>query len=197
MMSCLKEQFSKFALIVFAIVSVFFCAVTSHAQDASVVDGEAAFFEEPVEGTTEASPAQNAVRDIKPNDIPSLLFTFWEHTALQDARRARGVARAPTKAEVSREMNRKSDGVLMAKPPPEEREIKLGGIVYISENDWTLWLNGKRVTPDAIPEEIIELRVYNEFIEVKWFDVYTNQIFPIRLRPHQRFNIDMRIFLPG
>jgi hypothetical protein len=32
---------------------------------------------------------------------------------------------------------------------------------------------------------------------MKWFDEYTNQVFPIRLRPHQRFNIDARMFLPG
>jgi hypothetical protein len=83
------------------------------------------------------------------------------------------------------------------KPPPEEREITLGGIVYVDGDDWTIWLNGKRVNPKAIPKEVIDLKVYKEYVEMKWFDDYTNQIFPLRMRTHQRFNLDARIFLPG
>ena len=79
----------------------------------------------------------------------------------------------------------------------EKREIILGGILYVSDDDWTIWLNGKRVTPKALPKEVIDLKVYDAHIEVKWFDDWTNQIFPIRLKTHQRFNIDTRIFLPG
>ncbi|MCB1563732.1 MAG: hypothetical protein KDJ75_09175 [Alphaproteobacteria bacterium] len=131
----------------------------------------------------------------KAADYPSLLFTYWEHTAIQDARRSVGTNRAPTEAELTRDLKTMEEAKV--KPPPEKRDIRLGGIVYHSSDDWTIWLNGERVTPKALPEEIIDLRVFNEYIEVKWFDEYTNQIFPIRLRAHQRFNIDTRIFLPG
>lgn len=131
----------------------------------------------------------------RPADYPSLLFTYWEHTAVQDARRSVGTNRAPTEAELTRDLKTMEEAKV--KPPPEKRDIRLGGIVYHSGQDWTIWLNGERVTPNALPEEIIDLRVFSEYIEVKWFDEYTNQIFPIRLRAHQRFNIDTRIFLPG
>lgn len=139
----------------------------------------------------------NEPEDVNPSEIPSLLFTYWEQTAIRDARRSRGLVRKPTSEELQRDLNKKPEGLPRIKPPPEERDIALGGIVYVSRNDWTIWLNGKRITPEALPEEVIDLSVYNEYIELKWFDYYSNQIFPIRLRPHQRFNIDTRIFLPG
>lgn len=133
---------------------------------------------------------------INPAEMPSLLFTYWEHTALKDARRYRGSRKAPTAQELARDL-RTNDLEPPPRPPPEERDISLGGIVFVAHNDWTIWLNGKRITPNAIPEEVLDLKVYDEYIEVRWFDDYTNQIFPIRLRPHQRFNIDTRMFLPG
>ncbi len=132
---------------------------------------------------------------INPNRIPSLMFTFWEYSAIQDARSSVGSVRAPTDAELARDLNKAQREKV--KPPPDEREIRLGGIVYVRGDDWTIWLNEQRVTPNAIPPEVLDLQVFKEYIEVKWFDDYTNQIFPIRLRAHQKFNIDSRIFLPG
>lgn len=138
-------------------------------------------------------------KDIDPKDFHSILFTQWEHVALEDARHAQGVQRAPTQAELERNLRRLGveEERKKIKPPPEQRNITLGGIAYTSKDDWTIWLNGQRVTPKALPGEILDLKVYNEYVEFKWFDDFTNQIFPIRLRPHQRFNIDARIFLPG
>lgn len=156
----------------------------------------------PVEGTdgaaattTAAAPVAGKDGGVSPNDIPSLLFTFWEHTAIVDAKRYRGLVRPPDDEELTRALQgRTKDG---PPPTPEERDIRLGGIVFVNSSDWTIWLNGKRVTPKAVPHQAMDLKVYDEYIEMKWFDDYTNQIFPIRLRPHQRFNIDTRIFLPG
>lgn len=132
---------------------------------------------------------------INPNDIPSVLFTYWEHTAITDAKRA--VGQGETREVSQEEWQNIKDEPLGVKPPPEERDITLGGIVFVTREDWTIWLNGKRVTPKAIPREVTDLKVYKEYIEMRWYDDYTNQIFPLRLRPHQRFNIDTRIFLPG
>lgn len=126
--------------------------------------------------------------------IPSSMLTYWEQSAIIEALNAEGFARPTTYSEIL-----EGDEFIeeRPKPPPEERYLSLGGIVYVSSKEWTVWLNGKRVTPEALPPEAIDLKVQKSYIEIKWFDDYTNQIFPIRLRPHQRFNIDTRIFLPG
>lgn len=128
--------------------------------------------------------------------IPSVFLTKDERAAIQRAISLRGVVRPVTQGEV--------DGASFfdtmeqpTKPPPEERNITLNGIVYNAADDWTIWLNGKRYTPDALPEEVIDLNVTKEYIEIEWFDEYSRQIYPIRLRSNQRFNIDTRIFLPG
>lgn len=134
--------------------------------------------------------------DINPNEMLPLVLSYWEHVAISDARNSRGLVRPPTEEELMKDL-RKQPGDKKVKPPPEEREINLEGIVFRTDADWTIWLNGKRVTPTAVPREVIDLKVYKEYVEMKWFDDYSNQIFPIRLRPHQRFNIDTRIFLPG
>lgn len=130
--------------------------------------------------------------------IPPTLFTKWEYEAILDAIRSRG--KTKVRAPTSREL-RESEGVeeerYRVRPPPEERDITLNGLVYGGKNDWTIWLNGKRVTPNAIPEEVTDLRVYREYIEMKWYDDYSQSVYPIRLRPSQRFNLDTRIFLPG
>lgn len=148
-----------------------------------------------------ASLAQQAGGEVNPREIPSLMFTYWEHTAIvdakEDAKRQEGVRRNVTEDELRRELNKAPSDAPKPKPPPEMRELRLGGIAYTSADDWTIWLNEQRITPNALPEEIIDLRVRRHYIEVKWYDDYTSQIFPIKLRPHQRFNLDSRIFLPG
>ncbi len=160
--------------------------VQAEVAGTSAMEGEQA-------GEAEVKKDKRGPTEIKPNEMPSLLFTYWEHTAIEEAKRARGTVRPPTDAELNAAM---PDEEGRPKPPPEERELRLAGIVYVANDDWTIWLNEKRVTPTAVPPEAIDLEVYKEFIELKWHDDYTNQIFPIRLRPHQRFNLDARIFLP-
>jgi hypothetical protein len=58
-------------------------------------------------------------------------------------------------------------------------------------------LNNSRVTPSDLPQSIIDIHVFKEFIELKWYDTVTKQVYPIRLRPNQKFNLDTNIFLPG
>lgn len=124
----------------------------------------------------------------------SLLFSLNEMNLIDGALSLRGAIRPLEPGEVEQSMNG-LDGV--EKPKPENRDVSLGGIVYISNKDWTIWLNGARVTPGALPKEALGLTVRDRLVELQWFDEYTNQIFPIRLRPHQRFNLDTRMFLPG
>lgn len=172
---------------VLTLLLLVFTSAYAWAQESTVT--EAARAEAPANETLKTEAGQ-----INPNSIPSLLFTYWEYGALMDAKRARGSTRPPTEAELRAGLPGMQDNY---KPSPEERELRLGGIVYHSDNDWTIWFNNQRITPGAVPPDAIELRVGKEYIDIKWFDAYTNQIFPVRLRPHQRFHLDTRIFLPG
>ena len=69
--------------------------------------------------------------------------------------------------------------------------------MYSQADNWVVWLNGQRVTPEAIPKEIMDIKVRKDYVELKWYDSFSNLIYPVRLQPHQRFNLDSRIFLPG
>jgi len=136
----------------------------------------------------------------KPVAFPAynpILFTYAEYLAIEEARHTRAFVRAPTQDELLHDFQAEEAQSEKVKPPPEKRFIFLSGIVYKPGKKWTIYLNGQRVTPDALPKEIMDLKVYKTYVEMKWYDDYTNQIFPIRLRPHQRFNIDARVFLPG
>lgn len=128
----------------------------------------------------------------EPSDIPSLIYAPWQHALLNEARIGFNT-RVPTKGEL--DMGSPDDPNY--KPPPSVRVLNLGGIVFNTPDEWTIYLNGKRITPDAMPSEAVDLRVYKDFIELRWFDVQTNQIFPVRLRSNQKFNLDARVFLPG
>lgn len=128
------------------------------------------------------------------NHYPSLFFTYWQHQAIMDAKSSRGHVRPPTPEELAALKNGSEEDI---KPDPGPRELSLGGIVYEGADDWTIWLNEQRITPKAIPKEIIDLQVFKDYVEVKWHDEFTGRIYPVRLRAHERFNLDMRIYLPG
>ncbi len=155
-----------------------------------------------VEDADKLSAEQQALKEIAEQDrgMVTLFFTEWQHTAIREARRSRGLVRPLSQQERNDILNRgvsPEETLQLPPPPPEERNISLGGIVYAADGSWTIWLNGKRVTAKSLPPEVLDLKVYKGYIEMKWVDAYTNQIFPLRLRPHQRFNLDTRIFLPG
>lgn len=78
-----------------------------------------------------------------------------------------------------------------------ERNVSLGGILFYNESNWIIWLNEKRVTPKALPEEITDISVEKGAVKLKWLDKKTNTVYPIRLKPNQTFNLDARVFLPG
>lgn len=116
------------------------------------------------------------------NNMRSLFLTDWEHDLVNDARLG---------------LNTNESAPIIGGDDTGIREISVGGIVYRSSKDWAVWLNKALVTPKAIPAEIMDIKVYKEYIEIEWFDRSKNLIYPIRLRAHQRFNLDTRMFLPG
>jgi hypothetical protein len=119
------------------------------------------------------------------SDMKPTFFTLYQYLLLEEAKQGIMIGHVDLGDEAVEDRPR---GI---------REISLGGIAYNSEDSWTVWLNGKRITPKALPEEVKELKVKKDHIEIRWYDAFSDQIFPIRLRPHQRFNLDGRIFLPG
>jgi hypothetical protein len=120
-------------------------------------------------------------------DLKTLFFTAWQYALLNEAKETFRT-RPPTASEMNNPNGQRPTG---------PREISLGGISYRDGKHWTVWLNQQRIQPDAIPKEVLDIKVSSDHIDLKWFDAATNLIFPIRLRPHERFNIDDRIFLPG
>jgi len=130
--------------------------------------------------------------DILMDQIGSVFLTSREETVITEARKGL-ITRAPTDMEFDEEQD--LDGTMSK--PTGPREVSLGGVLYVDANDWVVWINSEKITPKNIPSSIIDIRVSKDYIKLKWFDVQTNQIFPIKLRPHQRFNLDTRIFLPG
>ena len=122
--------------------------------------------------------------ETNPDEIPSLFFTPEALALLKDA--ITGLN--PVVGEKVGDGSEKDPGI---------RELALGGIVFNAEEDWTIWLNGRRIQPNAIPGEVFDLNVTKEYIDIKWYDEYTNRIYPIRLRPNERFNLDSRLFLTG
>lgn len=138
-----------------------------------------------------------------PPSIQSLIFTPGQQALLREARNGFN-AKAPSVDEDKKEEDGSGTTDEKGLQYDEEeqvtagsRTISLSGIVFISPDDWTIWINKMRITPANLPKQALDLRVYRDFIELQWFDAKSNQVFPIRLRPNQTFNLDGKVFLPG
>ena len=140
-------------------------------------------------GLQRALDSKLAIRKptVYPNEMRSLFFTYWQHTLLQEAKKT---FNNPNTSGI----DPFGAGAAQTNFP---REITLGGISYTNAEKWTVWLNGKRVTPEAVPTEILDIVVQDTYIDIKWFDGATKNIYPVRLRPHERFNLDTKLFITG
>lgn len=132
-------------------------------------------------------------------DFPSLLFLPDEYATLTAARASFVKSEPDEDAGTDAGAGEGPDGSALPAEVLEkfEREIKLGGILFLGSENWIVWINNKRITPKALPDEVVSIKVSKEYVELKWHDEKTNTIVPVRLRPNQRFNLDARMFLPG
>ena len=80
---------------------------------------------------------------------------------------------------------------------PVRRLIQLSGIAYSNPDRWMIWLNGQRLTPGNLLPEIVDLKVYKNYIDLKWFDRGLRKIIKIRMRPNQIYDITSGVMLPG
>jgi hypothetical protein len=117
----------------------------------------------------------------------SLFFSPLELTEI-----AMAIKGAQTVSEASSPTNQGSVPVI-----PAHRVISLAGVVYRSEADWIVWLNGQKVTPGRLLPEIVDIQVANDSVRLKWFDIGLNGVISITLRPHQTYDIVTGILLPG
>ncbi len=167
-------------------------------------------FEQGISNIEETSP--RASREYIDKDFSTVFFTKWELETLLETRQISlkrtlkekeqfidmAIAditdeERPLTAEEKAAIARRERLVAEAKM---QRDISLSGIYYKAQDDWVVWLNGQRIEPGETPQAVVEMTVQRDYVEIKWLDYYTNKIFPIRLRPHQIFNLDELVFLP-
>ncbi len=81
---------------------------------------------------------------------------------------------------------------------PAHRIIRLSGVLYQTAEDWIVWMNGQKVTPENLLPEIVDIEVTDSSkVHLKWYDIGLNKVISITLRPHQTYDIPTNILLPG
>lgn len=78
---------------------------------------------------------------------------------------------------------------------PPIRRIILSGIYYRTPADWTVWINGQKVTPGNLLPEIVDIKVMNDRVRLKWFDIGLNGVLSLEMRPHQMYDIVTGVML--
>lgn len=72
---------------------------------------------------------------------------------------------------------------------PQVRKIRLAGIVYFSPDHWMVWLNGLKVTPWVLPEEVSKIEVHPGWIYLEWFDIGANHIISLEMPANSEYDI--------
>ena len=81
---------------------------------------------------------------------------------------------------------------------PPNRVINLSGVYYRSSKDWTVWMNGKKVTPKNLLPEIVDIKVdSSSHVRLRWYDNGLNKVIPVTLMPHQTYNITTGVTRSG
>lgn len=170
----------KRLLLLPVLLTVMGLAGVATAQDAAQNTPPAQAIERNPAGVNESTFVLNNDKDWKIKN--SLFFLPNEVIAIMQARR--GILQS----EKSYEDNPVDMG---------PRYVSLAGISYIDANDWTIWLNDEKITPNNIPERVIDLVVHKDYINIKWHDVVKQRVVVFTLKPHQRFHLDTGLLLPG
>lgn len=130
------------------------------------------------------APPPETKEDVKKPFVRSLFFTAQE---LADIKKA-------TKGIVNAGNNL---GAPTEKPIPQVRTITLTGVLYKSPDDWLIWLNGHKLNPRTLLQEIVDIEVYKDSsVRLHWFDIGLNGIIDITMRPHEKYDIVTGLLLP-
>ena len=85
-----------------------------------------------------------------------------------------------------------------SKAIPAYRVIRVSGVLYRAPGDWVVWMNNRKVTPDNLLPEIVDISVKDSSkVSLRWYDIGLNQVISITLRPHQTYDIVTGILIPG
>ncbi len=80
---------------------------------------------------------------------------------------------------------------------PAVRRIIVSGVYYKNPSEWIVWINNHKVTPGNLIPEIMDIKVVNDRVRLKWFDIGLNGIITLEMRPHQVYDIVTGVMLPG
>jgi hypothetical protein len=80
---------------------------------------------------------------------------------------------------------------------PQVRRIIVSGIVYRNPEDWIVWINNKKMTPEDVLPEVVSVAVHEDKVDLEWYDIGLNDVIKIRMRPHQIYDIVTGVLLPG
>ncbi|MFA5041240.1 MAG: hypothetical protein WC464_06380 [Bdellovibrionales bacterium] len=74
-------------------------------------------------------------------------------------------------------------------PPERKGEIHLGAVLYYGQDDWTLWLQGQKWTPETIRSDIRILEVTANDVRLSIREEHGTDEKIITLKPNQSFEI--------
>ena len=78
--------------------------------------------------------------------------------------------------------------LLAQKIPPERHgDIHLGAVMYYGPDDWTLWLQDKKWTPDTVSDDLRVLEVTSDEVRLAWRGKDAASEIEFVLKPNQSF----------
>ncbi|MEN8235990.1 MAG: hypothetical protein ABFQ95_00340 [Pseudomonadota bacterium] len=117
---------------------------------------------------TEATVFLGKALDFTDKDDFSLLFTPEEQYQIKSTNR-RAHIRAKT-------------------PIHQAKQLHLNAVLYVDENNWTIWINGHKITPNSPNVHLIIHKVSSEHILCTW--KHTTQNYEVELRTNQMFKVN-------
>lgn len=85
------------------------------------------------------------------------------------------------------------DNAATASSTATDHKITLTGVLFKSQEDWLVWLNGKKITQDKTtwPPQLIDIEVRKDgTTRLKWFDAGLNGVIDVTVGPHNNYDIE-------
>ena len=89
---------------------------------------------------------------------------------------------------LSQEDMNKANRLAAQTRPAGTGDIRLGALMYYAPDDWSLWLQGEKWTPQTRRDDLRILEVTSSDVQIAWRDD-DNQEHSIRLKPNQSYQI--------